>query len=221
MDRDRLTAGLRASQRALQLSRQRIVDAGDRERRRIAHDLHDGMQVQLVAIGLQAHQLAARPDASPELASAAITLRDKVDSAARELRDLVHQVMPAALIERDLRAAIEDLVDRIPVPTRLDAPSMPEPLPDGVQRSAYFIVAEALTNAVRHAYATHLLVRLHGDYPTLCLQVIDDGVGGAHVNSGLGLRGLADRVDVHGGRMQLVSPPGEGTHLTVELPCAS
>ena len=221
IDRDRLTADLRASQRALQLSRQRIVDAGDRERRRIAHDLHDGMQVQLVAIGLQAHQLAARPDAPPELAAAAITLRDKVDAVARELRDLVHQVMPAALIERDLRAAIEDLVDRMPVPTRLEAPQMPAPLPDGVQRSAYFIVAEALTNAVRHAYATHLVVRLHGEYPVLRVEVIDNGVGGAHLNSGLGLRGLADRVDVHGGRMQLVSPAGEGTHLSVELPCAS
>lgn len=221
IDRDRLTADLRASQRALQLSRQRIVDAGDRERRRIAHDLHDGMQVQLVAIGLQAHQLAAIPDASPELVTAATTLRDNVDTAARELRDLVHQVMPAALIERDLRAAIEDLVDRMPVPTRFDAPQIPEPLPEGIQRSAYFIVAEALTNAVRHAYATHLVVRLHGEHPTLRLEVIDDGVGGAHVNAGLGLRGLADRVDVHGGRMQLISPPGEGTHLSVELPCAS
>ncbi len=221
IDRDRLTADLRASQRALQRSRRRIVDAGDRERRRIAHDLHDGMQVQLVAIGLQAHQLAVRPDASPELVTAATTLRDNVDTAARELRDLVHQVMPAALIERDLRAAIEDLVDRMPVPTRLDAPGMPEPLPEGIQRSAYFIVAEALTNAVRHAYATHLVVRLHGQHPTLHLEVIDDGVGGAHVNAGLGLRGLADRVDVHGGRMQLISPPGEGTHLSVELPCAS
>lgn len=221
IDRDRLTADLRASQRALQRSRRRIVDAGDRERRRIAHDLHDGMQVQLVAIGLQAHQLAALPGASAELVTAATTLRDNVDTAARELRDLVHQVMPAALIERDLRAAIEDLVDRMPVPTRLDAPGMPEPLPEGIQRSAYFIVAEALTNAVRHAYATHLVVRLHGQHPTLHLEVIDDGVGGAHVNAGLGLRGLADRVDVHGGRMQLISPPGEGTHLSVELPCAS
>ena len=129
--------------------------------------------------------------------------------------------MPAALIERDLRAAIEDLVDRMPVPTRLEAPQVPAPLPDGVQRSAYFIVAEALTNAVRHAHATHLVVRLHGEYPMLCVEVIDDGVGGAHLNSGRGVRGLAGRVDVHGGRMQLISRPGEGTHLSVALPCES
>lgn len=221
IERDRLTADLRASQRALQLSRQRIVDAGDRERRRIAHDLHDGMQAQLVAIGLQADQLAARPDATEGMALAASAVRDNVDAAARELRGLVHQVMPAALIERDLRAAIEDLVDRMPVPTRLDAMSFPESLPDAVQRSAYFIIAEALTNAVRHAHATRLQVRLKGTYPTLCLEVIDDGVGGARVNGGVGLRGLADRVDVHGGQLRLVSPPGEGTRLSVELPCAS
>ncbi len=136
--------------------------------------------------------------------------------------DLSVSVSPGmTVLERDLRAAIEDLVDRMPVPTRLDAASFPESVPDAVQRSAYFIIAEALTNAVRHAHATRLQVRLNGAYPTLCLEVIDDGVGGARVNGGVGLRGLADRVDVHGGHIRLVSPPGEGTRLSVELPCGS
>ncbi len=114
--RDRLTADLRASPRALQLSRQRIVDAGDRERRRIAHDLHDGMQVQLVASVCRPTNSPPGRTPHPSWPRPPSPLRDKVDIAARELRDLVQQIMPAALIERDLRAAIEDLVDRMPVP---------------------------------------------------------------------------------------------------------
>ncbi|MPY93921.1 MAG: sensor histidine kinase [Acidimicrobiia bacterium] len=222
IDHERLTADLRASRAALQRSRARLVDAGDRERRRIAQNLHDGLQVELVLLALEAQQLA-RLDGSAELAGAATRLRGGIDGAARHLRELVHAVMPAALVERGLTAAVEDLVDRMPVPTRLELVQMNGRLPARIESTAYFVVAEALTNAVKHAGATTLAVTLEHAPKGLVIGVADDGVGGAcqRDGDGVGLRGLADRVDAVGGQLTIDSPLGRGTQLLVELPCGS
>jgi signal transduction histidine kinase len=220
VDHERMTAELRASQRALRQSRARIVEAGDIERRRIARDLHDGLQVRLVLLAMQAQQVAKDLDAVTESREAAIALRVGIDAAAAELRDLVHAVMPAALIERGLCAATEDLVDHLPIPTRLEMSIAEHSLPAAVENTAYFVVAEALTNALKHAQPSALMVRLARADGYLHVEVTDDGLGGARCGAGSGLRGLIDRVDTLGGRLEVHSPPGYGTCIFAELPCA-
>ena len=220
IDNERLTAELIANQVALRLSRARIVEAGDRERRRIAQNLHDGIQVELVLLAIGAQELRHAGSAA-DLDVAATQLRNGIDDAANHLRDLVHAVMPAGLIERGLTAAVEDLVDRMPLPTNLVVVDVEEPLSPTVGSTAYFVVAEALANAVKHAGATMLSVRLERTESQLLIEVTDDGVGGAASAAGTGLRGLLDRVDVLGGQLAINSPPGHGTHLVAELPCGS
>lgn len=220
VDRERLTAQLLSSQRALRKSRLRLVEAADGERRRIAQDLHDGLQVQLVLLALEAQQMAIGLQDSGGMRAKAVELREGIDSAAGDLRQLVHAVMPSSLIERGLSAATEDLVDRMPVPTELELGITDKDLPAPIERTAYFVVAEGLSNAVKHSRAASCLVRLTRDDSRLLIEVRDNGVGGASVRAGTGLRGLGDRVDVLGGRMQIDSEHHMGTHLRVELPCA-
>lgn len=220
MDHERLTAELMASREQLWESRVRLVEASDRERRRIAQNLHDGLQLKLLLMAIEAQRLGSQPGASDAVALAATALRSRVDAAAAELRQLVHDVMPATLIEGDLRAATQDLVDRLPLPARLSLHvngSLPEP----VSSAAYFVVAEALANVVKHARASSLCVELTQADGLLCIEVADDGIGGVAPGGGLGLHSLADRVDVLGGRLHIHSPVGRGTRVVVELPCRS
>ncbi|GAA4867375.1 histidine kinase [Actinomycetospora straminea] len=221
VDHERLTAELRASRTALDESRARIVAAGDRERRRIAQDLHDGLQVRLVVLAMEAQMVAGEAGACPAVAEAASGLRRGIDEAAAELRALVHAVMPAALVQRGLAAATEDLVDRVALPVHLESSVVDGVLPAVVESTAYFVVAEALANALKHADATRLCVRLVADVDELTVEVRDDGVGGVVLGAGTGLRGLADRVDAAGGALHVESPPGGGTRIRAVLPCAS
>lgn len=220
VDRQRLTAELLASQAALRESRARLVETADAERRRIARNLHDGLQTKLVLLALEAQRLADQPGTRPAAAAAATALRERIDAAAAELRELVHDVMPAPLIERGLAAAAEDLADRMPVPTRVEI-GVAGALPAAVSATAYFVLAEGLANAVKHARAAKLDVRVTRDQDALVVEVCDDGVGGAAPGGGLGLRSLADRVDALGGRLLVDSRDGQGTQLRAELPCGS
>jgi signal transduction histidine kinase len=220
LDHERLTAELLASRDALRRSRARLVEAGDRERRRIAQNLHDGLQVKLVLLAVEAQRLGSRPGATAGVTEAAATLRSRIDSAAGELRELVHAVMPAPLIERGLGAAVQDLVDRLPVLARADL-DVNGSLPKTVSSAAYFVVSEALGNAVKHAHANLVTVRLTQQDAVLAIEVSDDGIGGVQAGGGLGLRSLADRVDVLGGCLRVHSPSGEGTRIEAELPCES
>jgi signal transduction histidine kinase len=220
MDHDRLTAELLASREELRRSRARLVEAADRERRRIAQNLHDSLQMKLVLLALKAQSLAGLPGASSTIADAAAALRSDIDSAAAELRELVHDVMPAPLIERGLGAAAQDLVDRLPLPTRLSL-GVNGTVPEPVSSAAYFILAEALANAIKHAHATRLAVDLAEHDHSLRLEVTDDGIGGVVAGVGLGMRSIADRVDVLGGSVHIHSPGGAGTQVVVELPCES
>jgi len=208
MDRERLTAELRASQEELRLSRLRIVEASYLERRRVARDLHDGMQVRLFVLAVAAQDLA---EAYPPAGPGATALRVGIDSAATELRTIVQSIMPALLIERGLSAAIEDLVDQLPVAVSLDAELAVGAVPPVLESAAYFIVAEGLSNALKHAGAGYLAVRIRHRNELLVVEVTDDGVGGASLSAGSGLRGLADRAEVLGGTLRVVSPVGHGT----------
>ena len=220
LDRERLTEELTSSRKALRESRARIISAADRERDRIARDLHDGLQAQLVLLSISAGRIAADP-AAAGTAEEARRLRFGLEAAGAELRRLVQGVMPALLIERGLYAATEDLVDRMPVPTRLELTSPELVLPEGVQRAGYFFVAEALTNAVKHSRARELAVNLGRDNGHLRIEVRDNGVGGARPGDGTGMRGIADRLESLGGRLLIHSPPGEGTVVQAQLPCES
>lgn len=233
VERERLTAELLTSRRELLDSRERIIVAADRERHRIARDLHDGLQVQLVLLALEAQRLAKSVDVDTgadhagaddhraAVRDGATRLRRQLDDASRQLRTLVHDLVPAALIERGLDAAVEDLTDRMPLPARLDSDLPGERLPRIVESTAYLVVAESLTNVVKHAGATTVTVRLRRDESCLHIRVSDDGTGGARTEDGWGIRGLRDRVETLRGRFDLVSDAGEGTTLTVELPCES
>lgn len=204
LDRQRLVAELRAS-------RARVTEAADAERRRIARDLHDGIQARLVLLRLQA---AGSVDAGPGDVLAGL------DRIIDELRQLVHGVMPAMLVENGLGAAVEDLADRLPVPATVEVRGSDD-LPPVVQSTAYFVVAEAVTNAVKHAGASRLDVLVHRDDVAVHVEVRDDGCGGARVGGHGGLRGVRDRVEALGGRFEVTDLPGGGTRLQSRLPCAS
>ncbi|GAA3250180.1 hypothetical protein GCM10017691_61870 [Pseudonocardia petroleophila] len=215
VDRERLTAQLLAGQEQLRESRTRLVEAGDRERRRLAQDLHDRLQGRLVLLALRVGTLPGGDDVEQ--------VRLDVDAVLTELRMLVQDVMPALLIERGLAAAVEDVLERAPLRTALDVTDDGDGsrLPGPVEGTAFFVVSEAVTNAVKHADAERLRVGLHRRAGVLHVDVDDDGNGGAAPGGGAGLRGIADRVDALGGRLHLDSPSGGGTRLHVEIPCAS
>lgn len=218
VDRERLTAELRAAELELRRSRARVVDATDRERRRIATDLHDGIQARLVLLAVDAQRLAGTLQGSTR--EQAIALRKEIDRTAADLRALVRGVMPSALIERGLVAAVEDLTDRLPMPVVLDV-DVPDGSVEGpIESVAYFVVAEAVSNAVKHSGARRATVRLRRGEDALLVEISDDGAGDATLTgTGSGLRSLADRVDAVGGIFRIDSAPGTGTRLRVELPC--
>jgi signal transduction histidine kinase len=199
-------------------ARQRILTAADEERRRIERDLHDGAQQRLVAVTLTLRLAQSRIETDPAGAAELVAqAREEAQLAINELRELARGIHPALLNDRGLGAALEALATRAPVPVQITGvPS--ERLPERVEACAYFVTAEALTNVAKYANATEAFVDLSLEDGCLRLQVRDDGVGGAEVSAGSGLRGLCDRVEAVDGRLELDSPPGGGTTLTVELP---
>jgi signal transduction histidine kinase len=211
LDHERLTAELLASREGLRDSRARLVAAADSERRRIARDLHDGLQTRLVLLALDAGRAAGDP-------SAAAGLGPGLQEAIGELRELVQGVVPAALTERGLYAAAEELTDRMPIPVVLELCADPEPLPSGVETAGFFVVSEALSNAVKHAGAEEMRLSIARRDGSLRIEIADDGVGGARIGGG-GLGGLADRIDALEGRLVVESPPGRGTRIVAEVPC--
>lgn len=218
IDRQRLIVELLASREALRASRVRIVEEGDRERRRIARDLHDGLQARLVLTAIRAQQLS--DDAAGETRATAAGLREDVECAIDELRRLVHGVLPPLLLERGLTAAATDFAERMPVPTQLDANGQIGRLPPAVESAAYFVVVESLTNVVKHSEASRVHVRIDRRDGNLAVEVRDDGVGVVREH-GAGLSGLDDRLDALGGRLAIDFQPGVGTHVRAEVPCES
>jgi signal transduction histidine kinase len=206
------------AQGALTASRARIVATADATRRRIERDLHDGAQQRLVSLALQlrAVQAAAPPGASElvqELEGVAAGLTGVMD----ELREIARGIHPAVLAEGGLRPALKSLARRCAIPVRLDV-QVEERLPEQAEIAAYYVVAEALTNTVKHAHAAAAEVEVAVDGGVLRVRVSDDGQGGAHITGGSGVAGLKDRADALGGRFSLHSPPGAGTTLEIALP---
>jgi signal transduction histidine kinase len=202
----------------LATSRARIVEAADAERRRLERNLHDGAQQRLVSLALDLGQVEAKLDGGDADAARRLLApaREELAVALDELRELARGIHPAILSDRGLGPALEALVARASVPVELEAPC--ERLPERVEAAAYYLVAEALTNAARHARASAVNVRLRCVADRLEIEVRDDGVGGADVLSGSGLRGLADRVEALGGHLAVDSTPGAGTTLTGDIP---
>jgi signal transduction histidine kinase len=222
LDNARLQAELRAQLVAVRESRARIVSAGDSERRRIEQDLHDGAQQRLVALALELRSAQRRFGSSldPELEAMLDSTVEQLQQAVEELRELAHGVHPPVLTQGGLSAALDDLARRVPIPvTVLSAPT--ERLAPDLEATAYFVICEALANVVKHAEASSATISAARANGTLVVEIVDDGVGGADLASGSGLRGLFDRVEARGGNLQVVSPPGEGTRIVGELPCAS
>lgn len=220
LENERLQAELRAHLKELAASRARIVEAAQAERQRIERDLHDGTQQRLVSIamtlGLTESKLPADPGAAQTLLSEA---RAGLSEALQELRELSRGIHPAVLTERGLIDALRELIDRTQVPVDLDV-ALPERLPGRVETAAYYFVAEALTNITKHAQAATVSIRVAKVDGRALVQVRDDGRGGAEPRAGTGLRGLRDRVEALGGLLTVTSPPGQGTVLTAEIPCA-
>jgi signal transduction histidine kinase len=219
LENRRLEAELRAHIVELRASRTRLVEVGDTERRRLERNLHDGAQARLVALAL--HLTLARrsfEDGSPTavLIDASV---DEVRQSLDELRELAHGIHPAVLSERGLVPAVRSLVVRAPLPVELVGESGGR-LPAAVETAAYFVISEALTNVAKYAKADHATVRMERVDGRLLLEVSDDGVGGADATAGSGLRGLSDRVAALDGMLDVVSPPGGGTRLRAQLPCA-
>ena len=202
----------------LAASRARLVAAADEARRRIERDLHDGAQQRLVAAALELTILEGRLDRDPAGAKAVLgRAREHLELGLGELRDLARGIHPAVLTERGLVAAVLALVQRAPVPVELDA-DVAGRLDAGIEAAAYFVVSEALTNVAKYADARTVNVALRTANGTLLVTIADDGVGGADLDGGSGLRGLADRVQAVGGVIEVSSPPGEGTRLCARLP---
>jgi uncharacterized protein YhfF/two-component sensor histidine kinase len=213
-------AALRRRETELEAARAAAVEAADAERARIARNLHDGAQQQLVAVG-QLLDLARRAaDSSPERVDELLAkAREQVTAANAELRELARGLHPVRLAEAGLTGAIESLAASSVLP--VEVIELPQRrLPDVIEASLYFLVAEAATNAGKYAQATKIVVSIHQQGPIVICEISDDGVGGASASAGSGLAGLADRLAALAGTLKVTSPPGEGTRLHATLPVA-
>ena len=184
----------------------------------MVRDLHDGAQQRLVqtvlTLKLASRELAEASDEAPALVGEAL---NQAEHAMVELRELAHGIHPSVLTKGGLAAALGAVARRSAVPVELDVHVEPRP-PEAIEIAAYYIVSEALTNAVKHAQASRIRAQVVSDAGALHIHVHDDGVGGAGLARGSGLLGLKDRAEALGGRIDLRSEPGAGTTLSVELP---
>ena len=202
----------------LAASRARVVAAADQARRRIERDLHDGAQQRLVALALQLRQ--AQATVPPELAELNAQLDGAVaaaSSALAEIGEIARGLHPAILTSNGLRPAVRALAHRSPVPVRLSA-CTDRRFPEPVEVTAYYLIAESLTNAIKHADAAVVTIRAEVSADHLVVTIGDDGVGGADLTRGTGLIGLKDRVEALSGVMRIESPPEGGTVLRADLP---
>lgn len=221
IDNERLQAELRARIDEVEASRTRIVEAAMSERRRIERDLHDGTQQRLVSVGMSLGLAEAKVAAEPQ---GALTLvreaRGRLAEALEELRALSQGIHPGILTERGLPTALDEMRERVDLPVELNV-SIVGRLPERVEEALYYVVSEALNNAVKHAHASRATVHVDLVDDVALARVSDDGDGGADERRGTGLRGLRDRVEALGGHLSVASPPFEGTVLEAQIPCAS
>jgi signal transduction histidine kinase len=218
LENERLAAEVRSQLSEVRASRGRIVAAGDAERRRIERNLHDGAQQRLVTLSLALGLEAARADAAT--ADTLSRAQAEVELAIAELRELARGIHPTLLRDQGLEAAVAALARRTPLPVTVQGTAGGR-LPDPVELAGYFVVAEALTNVVRHASATEAVVLLERDSGALRITLSDDGVGGAHLLADSGLAGLRDRLEALDATLTIESEPARGTIIRASIPCAS
>jgi signal transduction histidine kinase len=200
-------------------SRQRLVTAQDEERRRLERDLHDGAQQRLVSISLALRMAGGmvRPNSNPQLETRLDQASEQLALALSELREFARGIHPAILTERGLGPALGSLAERSTVPATVQS-SVDRRLPAPVEATAYFVVSEALANVAKYSKAAAVTIRGEARGDQLVVTVADDGVGGADMSRGSGLRGLSDRVAAVGGTLEMESPPGKGTTLRCSIP---
>jgi signal transduction histidine kinase len=219
LDNASLQAALGARLQELAASRRRIVQAADDERKRIERNLHDGTQQRLTSIALELALAASKMSSDPGAAGQALDhARSGLATALAELRDLSQGIHPGNLTERGLGPSVEDLAYASPLPIRV-VNNLATRLDEPIEAAAYYIVAEALANVTKHASAKHVSVGLEQEPGRLVVTVSDDGVGGAEIGSGTGLKGLTDRVSALGGSFELESLSGRGTTVRAVIPC--
>ncbi|MDQ3761816.1 MAG: MASE1 domain-containing protein [Actinomycetota bacterium] len=216
-----VTAERKRATEEVQASRVRIVEAADRERRRVERNLHDGAQQRLVALSLllRLAQMQQGPQSRPELQATLGRAANELHAALGELRELARGLHPAILTHGGLGAAVQSLVEQAPLPVTVTVPTAR--FTPGLEITAYFVVCEALANIAKYAQAATVTVTIQHTNGRLSVEVTDDGIGGADPIGGSGLSGLADRVIALGGQLQVDSPPGGGTRVRAELPCTA
>jgi PAS domain S-box-containing protein len=203
----------------LAASRARLVEASDAERQRLERNLHDGAQqrLQVVALTLRLAQ-EHLPEGTGEVRELLETAGEELAAGLDELRELARGIHPAVVTDRGLAAALEGVVRRAPLPVTVE--SVPaRRLAESVEVAAYYLVTEALVNVAKHAEASAATVAVSAEGDSAIVEVADDGVGGADVTRGSGLRGLEDRIGALGGTFEVDSPPGEGTAIHATIPC--
>ncbi len=215
----RLRAELAGALREVEASRARLVHAGDQERRRLERDLHDGAQQRLVSLGM-AMRLAQRhlDDGTVDVNGLLDQGVAELATAIAELRQIAHGLRPTSL-DDGLHAALTAITQTLPIPVQLHIG--PGDLPDDLATTAYFVAAEAVTNAAKYSRATSIAVRVAQSADDVRIRVEDDGCGGATPRPGSGLSGLVDRVAAVGGSLSMNSPAGRGTTIEAVLPCGS
>jgi signal transduction histidine kinase len=219
LENGRLHSELNARLEELRGSRARVIEAGQKERQRLERNLHDGAQQRLIALSLELGLLEERFAGDPEARARLNQLRREVALSLEELRDVARGIHPAVVSGHGLAVALESLAAQAPLPVRL-AVAPEGRLPDQVEVAAYYVVSEGLANIAKHAQATSASVAVARANARLVVEIVDDGVGGADPERGSGLRGLADRVEALGGGLRVWTPPGEGTRVRAEIPCA-
>jgi len=221
IENQRLQADLLTRLAQVRESRARLVTIADAERRRLERDMHDGAQQRLISLALSLNLIGERLEAG-RVADAREALRaaeSELRAALAELRELASGIRPAILTDAGLGIALEALAERAPVPVTLRG-RVDGRLPDAVESAAYFAVAEALTNVAKHSHATSAMIAAGVTDGRLVLTIEDDGIGGAKLEKGSGLRGLIDRVGALDGTLDVESSEGSGTRIRIELPCA-
>ena len=222
IENERLHAQARAHLIETNASRARIVAAAGAERRRVERNLHDGAQQRMLNLMLGLRLAKVRLDANRDndAANAIDAAMSELTLALTELRELARGIHPAVLTQAGLGPAVHALAQRSPVPVRVTADLGELRFPEAVEETAYFIVSEALANVTKHAHASQAVVGIRQLEDNVIVDITDDGVGGASLRDGNGLRGLQDRVDAYSGQLHIDSRAGHGTHITATLPCA-
>ena len=219
LENEQLQAELRVQLDAVQASRARIVAAGDAERRRVERDLHDGAQQRFVTLALALQLARARlDDDATDVAEMLDRAGTELERGLAELRELARGIHPTVLTEDGLAAAVGALAERSVAPVSMDV--LDRRFEPQVESTAYYVVAEALTNVAKYAPRASISVTARHDGEALLVEVRDDGPGGAAAYPGSGLQGLEDRVAAIRGRLSVDSPPGGGTTIRAVIPCA-